>query len=130
MERWLGKYSGTIYGIMRFVIGFLFFCHGAQKVFGWFGGPVMMSNPLTATAGIIELVGGGLIALGLWAGWVAFICSGEMAVAYFMGHFGHGGFWPIQNHGEVAVLYCFIFLYIAAHGSGGLSLEGMGRKRR
>ena len=80
MERYLGKYSATIYGLMRIVVGFLFFCHGAQKVFGWFGGPAMMGQPLIATGGIIELVGGALIAVGFLTGWAAFLCSGEMAV--------------------------------------------------
>jgi len=78
-------------------------------------------------AGLVELVGGALIALGLFAGIAAFIASGQMAVAYFYAH-APGGFWPIQNKGELAVLYCFVFLFIAARGSGSPSLDGLLRK--
>ena len=81
------------------------------------------------TAGVIEFFGGVLVAVGLWAGYAAFISSGQMAAAYFMAH-ASGGFWPIVNKGESAVLYCFVFLYIASKGSGRLSLETLMRKRR
>jgi putative oxidoreductase len=124
MERWLGKYSEFVYAIMRIVIGFLFTCHGAQKLFGAFGGESQLSNPLMATAGVIEFFGGVLVCIGLFAGYAGFLCSGTMAVAYFMAH-ASGGFWPIVNHGEMAVLYCFTFLYIAAKGSGRLSVDAM-----
>ena len=129
MERWLGKYSDVCYGLMRIVVGLLFACHGAQKLFGLFGGMGAASSPLITTAGVIEFFGGVIIALGLWAGSVAFITSGEMAVAYFMMHAPHG-FWPIVNKGELAVLYCFVFLYIASKGSGSLSIEAIVKKRR
>jgi putative oxidoreductase len=127
MERFLGKYEAYIYAIMRFVIGVLFAMHGAQKLFGW---PVAAGGPasaLTTTAGVIELVAGLLIAVGLFAGFAAFLASGEMAVAYFMVH-APGGLWPIVNKGELAVVYCFIFLYIAARGSGTYSLERLAKK--
>ena len=124
MERWLGKLSEFVYAIMRIVIGLLFACHGAQKLFGVLGGQSQLSNPLMATAGAIEFFGGGLVCIGLLAGYAAFLCSGTMAVAYFMAH-APGGFWPIVNRGEMAVLYCFIFLYIAAKGSGRLSVDAM-----
>jgi putative oxidoreductase len=125
MERWLGKYSDWIYGIMRLVVGFLFACHGAQKLFGVLGGQRMLDKPLIATAGVIEFFGGLLVAVGLFAGFAAFLSSGTMAVAYFMAH-ASGGFWPILNHGEPAVMYCFVFLYIAARGSGPrLSVEAL-----
>jgi putative oxidoreductase len=124
MERWLGRYSEIIYGIMRIVIGGLFACHGAQKLFGAFGGKVMLSNPLMAVGGVIEFFGGLLICIGLFAGFAAFLASGMMAVAYFMAH-ASGGFWPIVNHGEPAVVYCFIFLYIASKGSGRLSVAAL-----
>lgn len=124
MERWLGRYSEIIYGIMRIVIGGLFACHGAQKLFGAFGGKVMLSNPLMAVGGVIEFFGGLLICIGLFAGFAAFLASGMMAVAYFMAH-ASGGFWPILNHGEPAVVYCFIFLYIASKGSGRLSVAAL-----
>jgi putative oxidoreductase len=124
MERWLSKYSDILYGILRIVVGFLFACHGAQKLFGMFGGLGAPPSSLIVAAGIIEFFGGVFIALGLWAGYAAFITSGEMAVAYFMMHAPHG-FWPIANKGELAVLYCFVFLYIASRGSGRLSVEDL-----
>jgi putative oxidoreductase len=128
MERYLGKYSEPLYALLRFVAGFLFICHGAQKVFGALGG-TKVSEPLMMAAGWIELVCGLLVAVGLFAGFAAFLASGEMAVAYFMAH-AKGGFWPIQNHGELAVLYCFVFLYIASRGSGQLSVDAARGKAR
>src|SRR5882672_11329144 len=124
MERWLGRYSDVAYALMRAVAGFLFACHGAQKLFGVLGGESMLSNPLMATAGVIEFFGGGLVALGLMAGYAAFLASGMMAVAYFMVH-APGGFWPIVNHGEPAALYCFVFLYIASRGSGRYGVDAL-----
>ena len=128
MERWLGKYSEPLYAVMRVVVGVLFACHGAQKLFGVLGGQSQFGNPTLLAAGIIELVGGGLVALGLWAGFAAFVSSGEMAVAYFTAH-APGGFWPVVNKGELAVLYCFVFLYVAARGSGLLSVDALTRKK-
>ena len=81
------------------------------------------------TAGVIEFVGGGLVALGLFAGYAAFVTSGLMAVAYFMAH-APRGFWPIVNRGELAVVYCFVFLYVASKGSGRLSVDALAGKRR
>ena len=129
MERFLGKYSEVLYAVMRMVIGLLFACHGAQKLFGALGGQSRLSDPTLAAAGVIEFVGGILVALGLWAGYAAFLASGQMAVAYFKVHAG-GGFWPIINKGELAVLYCFVFLYVASRGSGHLSIDALIRKRR
>ena len=129
MERWLGRYSDAVYALMRLVVGLLFACHGAQKLFGVFGGQNLPSSLLIVTAGTIELFGGGLVALGLWAGYAAFLASGHMAVAYFMMH-APGGFWPIVNKGEPAVLYCFVFLYIASRGSGRLSVDTLATRRR
>jgi putative oxidoreductase len=127
---WLGRYSGVIYAAMRFVVGALFACHGAQKLFGVLGGTAQLGNPMMVVAGVIELVGGLMVAFGLQAGIAAFLCSGLMAVAYFMAHAGQG-FWPIVNRGETAVLYCFVFLYIAARGSGPYSVDAsLGRKPR
>jgi len=128
MERWLGKYSGTLFAVMRIVVGVLFACHGAQKLFGVLGGQSQLASPMMLTAGIVEFVGGGLVALGLWTGYAAFVASGEMAVAYYMFHVP-GGFWPIVNKGELAVVYCFVFLYVAAHGSGPLSVDALVRKK-
>lgn len=129
MERWLGKYSEVCYALMRMVVGLLFACHGAQKLFGVFGGHNFPSTPLSVTAGLIEFIAGGLVALGLWAGYAGFVASGEMAVAYFMMH-AAGGFWPIVNKGEPAVMYCFIFLYIASRGSGRLSVDALMKSRQ
>ena len=129
MERWMGKYSEVAYSFMRIVIGLLFACHGAQKLFGVLGGQQMMSDPKLAAAGFIEFLGGCLIAVGFLAGYAAFIASGEMAVAYFTVHV-HGGFWPIVNKGELAVLYCFTFLFIAARGSGIMSIDALMKKPR
>ena len=128
MERLLGRNLEAIYAVFRVVIGFLFACHGAQKLFGAFGGIPMPLSGLILAAGIIEFVGGVLILLGLLTSWAAFICSGQMAVAYFMAH-AHGGFWPIVNKGEPAVMYCFTFLYIAARGTGAYGLDALVRRQ-
>jgi putative oxidoreductase len=125
MERQLERYSREIYALTRIVVGFLFLCHGAQKILGLFGGaPAAMPPVLLWVAGLIELVGGGLIAVGLFTGWAAFICSGQMAVAYFMVHQPRG-FLPIQNQGELAAIYSFVFLLIASRGAGIWSVDGV-----
>lgn len=126
----LGRFEPQIYALMRIITGFLFLWHGTQKLLGFppsQGGGQGLSV-MTALAGTIELVGGLMILFGLFAGIAAFIASGTMAVAYFMAHFSVQAFLPIQNRGELAVLYCFVFLYIAARGSGIWSLDSlMGR---
>ena len=125
MERWLGRYSPYIYAPLRIVAGFLFFQHGLPKLFGGFGRPApaeLMSQ--MGLAGIIEVVGGALIAIGLFTSPVAFIASGEMAVAYFQAHLPRGA-WPVTNGGELAALYCFVFLYFAAVGSGKWSVDAV-----
>ncbi len=124
MKPLLGRFEAQILAIMRIVVGLLFACHGAQKTLGLLGGVRGGTAPLFSLfglAGIIELVGGLMIMLGIYAAYVAFIASGEMAVAYFMAH-APRGLWPIQNGGELAVIYCFIFLFIAAKGGGAWSL--------
>ena len=129
MEKWLGKYSDFLYALMRIVAGVLYACHGAQKLFGVFGGQ-KQDVPLMIAAGVSEFVGGVLIAVGFLTSIVAFICSGQMAAAYFMAHAPKGA-WPIVNGGELAVLYCFVFLYIASRGSGILSIDAlMGKAKR
>jgi len=128
MDRFLGRHGERIYTILRVVAGLLFACHGAQKLFGALGGTAMTSNPMMLVAGIIEFGGGLLIALGFLTSWAAFLASGQMAVAYFMVH-AKGGFWPIINKGELAVVYCFLFLYIAARGAGPYSVDAIIRKR-
>jgi putative oxidoreductase len=121
MDQWLGRYDNLAYAVMRFVVGVLFACHGAQKLFGVLGG-TRASDAKMVTAGVIELAGGVLIAIGLFGGFAAFIASGEMAVAYFTAH-APRGFWPIMNAGEPAVLFCFVFLYVACRGSGPYSVD-------
>jgi putative oxidoreductase len=108
---------------MRIIAGALFACHGAQKLFGVLGGQ-KQEAALMIAAGVIEFVAGILIAIGLFGSCVAFIASGEMAVAYFKQH-APGGFWPIVNRGELTVLYCFLFLYIASRGSGRFSVDAL-----
>jgi putative oxidoreductase len=117
------------YALMRLVAGGLFACHGAQKLFGLLGGKAVTGTPKMLAAGIIELGGGALIALGLFTAVAAFIASGEMAVAYFTVHV-KAGFWPIMNGGELAVLYCFVFLFIVWQGSGPLSLDRLIRRKK
>jgi putative oxidoreductase len=121
--------DGYVYSVMRFVTGFLFIFHGLQKVLGMFGGTQMGLTTLPGIAGAIELVGGTLVAIGLFTAPVAFICSGEMAAAYFMAHQPKGT-WPVENGGELAALYCFVFLYIAVRGGGLISLDRMMRGKR
>jgi putative oxidoreductase len=132
MDRVLGRYSEPAYALMRIVVGFLFACHGAQKIFGLLGGVdgdgAAASFGLIWVAGLIELVGGLLVATGFQAASAAFLCSGQMAVAYFMAHQGRA-LVPLQNGGELAVLYCFVFLFIATRGSGIWSLRSRGRIR-
>src|SRR4029078_6954781 len=115
MERILGRFSSYFYAILRIVAGLLFACHGTQKLFGFPGTNPPLPNiaSLPGVAGIIELVCGILIAIGLLTSIAAFLASGEMAAAYFLAHI-KASFWPILNHGELAVLYCFLFLYFAA----------------
>ena len=122
MNRFLGPHAEYAYAAMRIVAGFLLSCHGAQKLFGALGGQAELGDPLMLTAGCIEFFCGILIAVGLFASYAAFLASGEMAVAYFKVHAGHS-FWPILNKGELAVAFCFLFLYIAFRGSGTISLD-------
>jgi putative oxidoreductase len=125
LEKILAGYAPQAYAAMRIIFGLLFLCHGLQKVFGLFGGVNGAAAPLFSLlgiAGVIELVTGALIAVGFVAGTAAFIASGQMAVAYFAGHFPAGS-WPIQNDGELSVLYCFVFLYMATRGSGIWSVD-------
>lgn len=123
------------YFLLRVVAGLLFLQAGGMKIWDWFGGipaqygghPAMFTQ--TWIGGCLEFYGGTLIFLGLFTRLAAFILSGEMAVAYFQFH-QPNGFWPIQNHGEEAVLFCFIFLYMAAQGSGGWSLDALIRRKK
>ena len=128
------KYDGTAgsiaHSLLRIVSGLMFAQHGAQKLFGWLGGDQVTNlMSMMGVAGILEFFGGILIILGLFTRPVAFLLSGQMAVAYFMAHFPRA-FWPAENGGEPAVLFCFIFLYFAATGAGRWSLDdAFGRRR-
>ena len=123
--------------LLRVVGAFLYWQHGAQKTLGWIGGfgpggGTAQLGSIFGAAGVIELVGGTLILIGLGTRAAAFICSGEMAVAYFMMH-APMGFWPAQNHGEIVVMFCFTFLYLAARGGGPYSVDALiarGRRMR
>jgi putative oxidoreductase len=120
-------WTPRILSVMRIIIGFLFVTHGAQKLFGFpaaipGGQPELLS--LTGIAGILEFVGGLLILMGLFTRPTAFVLSGMMAVAYFMAH-APQGFWPLLNKGEIAVLYCFVFFYMAFAGGGVWSLDAL-----
>lgn len=115
--------------LLRVVAGLLFAQHGMQKILGWLGG--MGDSGGTAevgtqmwVAGLLELFGGGLLMLGLFTRAVAFVLSGMMAVAYFQAH-APNGFWPILNRGELAALYCFVFLYLSSRGGGRWSLDAL-----
>ena len=124
MQKALGRLAPWFYVLLRVAAGLAFAQHGAQKLFGVLGGSAVALTSQRGVAGIIEFVGGIMIALGLFTTPVAFIASGEMAWAYFQAH-APRGFWPIQNGGELAVLYCFIFLYLSAVGSGKLSIDSI-----
>jgi putative oxidoreductase len=115
----LDKYSPELLSILRIVAGLLFIEHGASKLLGFPHNPAFDHlSPMLMAAGCIELVGGALIVLGLFSRIAAFIASGEMAVAYWMVHVPHGGLLPAMNNGDAPILFCFVFLYIAASGPG------------
>lgn len=122
MEKLIGRFAPQLYALLRIMAGLLFAMHGTQKLFGWPGDKEPAGALLMKVAGVIELGGGLLIAIGLFTGFAAFIASGEMAAAYFMRHAGES-FWPILNQGELAALYSFVFLFMAAHGSGIWSVD-------
>jgi putative oxidoreductase len=113
----LQSFSDIAYFLLRVVSGLLFACHGAQKLLGVLGGQQPPVGSLLFFAGIIELFGGLSIAAGIFTSPVALLASGEMAVAYFRAH-APQNVWPIINRGELAVIYCFLFLYIATRGGG------------
>jgi putative oxidoreductase len=122
MFNFFQKYSAQSHALMRIVVGFLFLCHGSQKLLGFPAAAHEAPPYITYGAGSIELIGGALIAVGLFADWAALVCSGEMAVAYWMAHGPRHAF-PLLNGGELAAIYCFVFLYIATHGAGIWSVD-------
>jgi putative oxidoreductase len=126
MQRYLGRYEATAYTLLRIVLAFLYWSHGPKWLWGWFGGRPFEDLPARfIVAGVLETVGGILIAVGLLTSWVAFLACGEMAVAYFIVHVPRGGWMPIMNGGEITVALCFGFLYIATRGGGPFSLDAL-----
>lgn len=124
------KASPYFLSILRIVVAFLFMCHGGMKLLGFPGGdhlelisPDKMLTLVPGLAGVLELGGGFLLLIGLFSRPVAFILSGEMAFAYFMAHFPANHIFPYLNHGEGAVLFCFVFLYLSAAGPGSWSVD-------
>lgn len=128
MASFMKRYQGETYAALRIVSGLLFVVHGTSKIFDYPVGPPEGTPAFIVwVAGLLELVGGALIAVGFMTRWAAFVCSGLMAAAYWMAH-GLKHLLPMMNGGELAVLYCFVFLYIAANGPGPYSLDA-GRER-
>ena len=124
MDKLIGPYRPHIYTLLRIASGLLFAAHGAQKLFGALGGRPAELVSQMGLAGVIEFIGGLMIALGLFTSPVAFLASSQMAVAYFQAH-APRGMWPIMNGGELAALFCFVFLYVAAAGSGKWSIDSI-----
>ena len=127
----LARWGGPLYAILRIMAGLMFMMHGTQKILGLpprqGGGPAVASLPWIA--GVLELVLGALTVVGFLTGVAAFIASGLMAAAYFIAH-APQGFFPIANRGELAAVYCFLFLFMAAYGSGPFSVDAALRRRR
>lgn len=129
-----GAFQNATLDAMRIAVGLAFFTHGGQKIFGWFGGFGQSGTAELMTrfgaAGVIEVVAGTLLVLGLFTRPAAFIASGEMAAAYIWAHWaGQGEMWWWENGGELALLYCFVWLFFAARGAGPFSLDAVLRRR-
>lgn len=122
MKPILSGVEGPVYALLRIVAGLMFAQHGAQKLAGVLGGRQAELFTQMWIAGVIELAGGLLVAVGFLTSPVAFICSGQMAVAYWTAHAPQSA-WPVRNGGELAALYCFVFLFIAARGAGRWSVD-------
>jgi putative oxidoreductase len=130
--KFLHRFEPQLRSVARIVIGFTFSLHGWQKVFGAFGGLGGHTPPITSilgVAGVIETIGGVFIILGLFTECIAFVLSGEMAFGYFRTH-APRGLWPITNGGELAVFYCFFFLWLSSAGPGTWSLDHLLRRQR
>jgi putative oxidoreductase len=130
LNSFCSRWSPRILSVMRIVVALLFMQHGAQKLFGFLAPPGAATPPLLSLmglAGVLEFFGGLLVVLGLFTRPAAFILSGQMAVAYFMVH-APNGFWPLQNKGDLAMLWSFVFLYLAVAGGGEWSLDHAWRR--
>lgn len=129
----LDRFSPQLLSVLRIMSALLFMAHGTSKLLGFPASEMFAQPPEMGTliwfAGVLELVGGALLALGLFTRPVAFVLSGEMAFAYFIGHAPQASF-PVQNGGDAAILYCFVFLYFAAAGGGPWALDNMLFKSR
>lgn len=130
MKPFMSTCNAQCYALMRIVAGFLFLWHGAQKLFGFPSAmPPGVPEYITYIAGPIELIGGILIMVGLFTSWSAFLASGLMAFAYWIGH-GTKALLPILNNGELAALYCFVFLFISTQGGGIWSIDALMNRRK
>jgi len=133
MNEFLSSWAPRILSVLRIITGFLFLWHGSQKLFGFPPLPPGMGGEASAFmifAGSLEFFGGLLILIGLFTRWTAFILSGMMAVAYWMAHGTNGnGFLPLMNGGELAVVYCFVFLYLFFAGGGPWSVDSLFKKQ-
>jgi putative oxidoreductase len=125
----ISRYESQIYSILRIIAGFLFLWHGSQKLFAFPPAGHVIPSYIVFIAGPIEFFGGLLVMIGLWTRWAAFICSGEMAYAYWTVHGTHI-LLPLLNGGELAIIFCFLFLFISARGSGVYSVDQFREKRR
>ncbi len=121
------RWQPALLALLRIVSALLFLQHGLMKLVAFPGPQPGVPHPLPAmlmAAAVIEVAGGALIAIGAWTRIVAFVCAGEMAVAYFIGH-APNGFWPGLNGGDLAVMFCFVFLYVSAAGAGPWSVDAV-----
>jgi putative oxidoreductase len=126
----LNRYADTVYCMMRLIVGLMLACHGLQLIFGFFGGMPGSEKPILQIGGWLQLIGGFLIALGLFTRLAAFICSGMFAVAYFMMHVAPAAtpeakFFPILNHGELAMFYCWVLFFVFFYGAGRWSFDAI-----
>lgn len=131
LNRICETWTPRLLSVLRIIAAFLFMAHGSQKLFGFPASQPTSTAELLSLhglAGVLEFFGGLLLLLGLFTRPVAFLLSGQMAVAYFMAHAG-SGFWPILNRGELAALYSFVFLYLSAAGGGAWSLDNLWRRK-
>lgn len=128
---WADRSAPQMLSLLRIVTALLFLSHGMSKIFGIPMSSASYPQPWTLLwiAGMLELIGGGLLLIGLWSRPVAFLLAGEMAVAYWLVH-APDNFWPVLNGGEAAILFCFIFLYVTVRGPGPWSVDALMRSRR